>query len=304
MNSFLELELNTDESKLTNLSIESLDGMMFRELMDDDSISLEGDLFGIIKDISGKIATFFKNIFSYIKDMLNLRKRLDSLLETNTHLEVKKCLKKADRILPQVTYVDISEIEIPTPLGFNTKLLPILNNITSNGKDFLKKYTDMMTEFDTELSDFLSMEDKRRTFTITNNDKKNKKYIDGFDKDMMELFNRKQKGSSSSIDNVFGNRDSIKLALEKANQCFEIIPEKEYRIAIASLDSMVIKIEALYELVEVEDEPVSKPALKAVINAITIAANFNTVLGKIGLTIYESSRLSINTVNLLEKIDK
>jgi len=304
MNTHLLDTLNSDDTKIEMLSIESLDLMIINSFMDDDDISLEDGLFGKIKDISGKIATFFKNIFDYIKDMLNIRKRLSSMLETNTHKEVKNRIKTATKLMEDVKYTDIAEISIPVPLGFKSKLLPILENVSDNGKEFIKRYNKMMKSFDIELSDYISVEDNRNSFTVTSDDKKNKKYITDFDDVIMSRFNRKQVGSDSSIDEVFGNKGDIIKCLEAASKCYEVIPEKEYKTALDLMVSMSSKIEALYELVEVEKEPVSKASLKAIINAIEIAANFNTVIGKVGLITFEGSTLVMNTINVIEKIKK
>lgn len=294
--------MTNDDSYIVNsLSLITFDKLMVDKAINDDHISLEGGLFGVVKELGGKISNFFSGLFKRIKALLNISEMINSYWESGIDKDVINSIKTFKKLSSDLEYNDIALLEIPVTMGLRTKALPLMTFLEKESASFVKRYMVFMEQFDTDLSEFISIEDFRTRFS-SNNDDKEEKYLQKFNGELISLLNVKQYGAKATFDDLYGSRSALDDSLNMSAKIYKSISEKEFKKATLLIRDVKPKLDALYDLIEIEKEPVSKAALRSIINRVELASDYTTILGKLGLLIYETSKQSVDTVAIIKAI--
>jgi len=302
MNKYFKDMTENEQYAVETLSVMSLEGLMIDQRISMDNISLEDGLFGKVKELGGKISSFFSGLFRRIKTLLDISDAIAGFWSSGIDKEVIASIKTYKSFSKDLVYADIANIEIPVTLGLRTKALPLMEFLNKETSKFLKEYVAFMERFDTDLSEYISIEDFRIRFSSTGEDRDEKK-LNAFNTDLMKLLNTKQVGAKATFDDLYGSRAALADSLTMSATIQESVKEKDFRNATKLIDAVKPKLDALYDLIEVEKEPVSKESLRSIINRIELASDYTTVLGKIGLLVYETSKQSVDTVAILKAIE-
>lgn len=254
-----------------------------------ESITLESDVFGKVKAIGTAVSNFFSNLFDKIKEFLNLRGQLEKLFHSGIANDIKDAVK--DDSVYKIDYSKVEEIQVPIPLGFSTDIVSIAQYLRDN-TDIVSDYNKFMDEFDKRISRYITNDKERIRFTPVDT-KKVDKVISKIDNDINKLLNTKSRDGSATVDKLVGSKSGLKDAIANMSIVFKINDEFTFKNAMSKIDDVVPKIDALQELIEDEKIEVSKESLKDIIADIESAANYTTMIGKLGLVQYETTRLAI-----------
>jgi len=301
MNQHFEDLMQTDKYVVDTLSIVTLEEMMIKNRIGMDDITLEDGLFGKVKELGGKIPSFFSGLFKRIKTFLSISDAIAGFWSSGIDKDVNAAIKVYNGLSKDLVYADIANLEIPVTLGLRTKALPLMEFLNKKTGKFLEEYVEFMNQLDTDLSEYISIEDFRTRFSSKVEDRDEKK-LNKFNTELMKLLNTKQVGAKAKFDDIYGSRNALTDSLEMSATIHKNVKEKEFRLASELIKTVKPKLDALYDLIEVEKEPVSKESLRSIINRIELASDYTTVLGKVGLLVYETSKQSVDTVAILKAI--
>lgn len=249
----------------------------------EDAFKIENGDYGQLLAIEGNTENFFSNLFSSISRFFNIKQHLIDGMKSDMKKDLMIAKLNSEKLIDKVDYSKVFESKIPVTMGFDTALYPIAMLVDENLLPLIDDAEEFIVEFDKELGRFITNEEYRKTFLVASEPKLVKK-VDTVNNELNKLLNTKSRRGYSEVDTLLERKKGYVDILETVSNTFNSVDEDRYRTLLDKVRKSNKKLEALYDLLTVENEPVSKASLKSLVNKIEAVSNIVTTIGKLAFT--------------------
>ena len=259
-------------------------------------IAMESSIFasisGGVKRLGGYLSNNIEEYIEKLSDEYNL-------MTSTTRKELASIKSLTERDLEKMS-PRLFALYIATPNGFGVPLLRILNHLEKENTSVFELNLETMQTLSNRLSDILTNEASRTVLSkikqkITIED------VDDKDKTLMSLL-KKGTGGKTQIETLVENKGRYLDGVTKAFGVFSTVKKSDFDKVNKLSKEISEKVEALRHLIEVEQEPITKEALKAIIYEIEVSAKLNTLMAKHQLMSFECARAYIKIANIIKKV--